>query len=300
MSQGKPVAVTVPVPVAPPPPTVPVAPPDPDVVVPVAPPVPPVGALQAMPTGAPAATQSVMVLISAGVAAVAPRGGIGAVVLVTRMAAIAATVTIGLVLDGLRRSASVISGMGALLTGGFEWQLWQRVCNTVATAQGMPSELVGTPLGVLLPPAPDVELVLASLPFTLVVLLSGGETTRPVIPPVHPVNKVMETTAPSSLRIGGLVPAVVPHQAISHFFLAFVINDLGPLEAAWITPCSMRLEQFRKVVRGIRIAAGGKRNLATCSRASGGGWRGDVQLGGNRSEERRVGKECRSRWSPYH
>ena len=23
-------------------------------------------------------------------------------------------------------------------------------------------------------------------------------------------------------------------------------------------------------------------------------------LGGNRSEERRVGKECRSRWSPYH
>ena len=31
----------------------------------------------------------------------------------------------------------------------------------------------------------------------------------------------------------------------------------------------------------------------------------DVQLaivvgGGNRSEERRVGKECRSRWSPYH
>ena len=25
-----------------------------------------------------------------------------------------------------------------------------------------------------------------------------------------------------------------------------------------------------------------------------------VDLGGGRSEERRVGKECRSRWSPYH
>src|SRR2546425_4119824 len=25
-----------------------------------------------------------------------------------------------------------------------------------------------------------------------------------------------------------------------------------------------------------------------------------VGSGGNRSEERRVGKECRSRWSPYH
>ena len=24
------------------------------------------------------------------------------------------------------------------------------------------------------------------------------------------------------------------------------------------------------------------------------------ELGANRSEERRVGKECRSRWSPYH
>ena len=25
-----------------------------------------------------------------------------------------------------------------------------------------------------------------------------------------------------------------------------------------------------------------------------------VDLGATRSEERRVGKECRSRWSPYH
>ena len=24
------------------------------------------------------------------------------------------------------------------------------------------------------------------------------------------------------------------------------------------------------------------------------------EIGGRRSEERRVGKECRSRWSPYH
>src|SRR3989440_2093073 len=28
--------------------------------------------------------------------------------------------------------------------------------------------------------------------------------------------------------------------------------------------------------------------------------RKDVEAGGIRSEERRVGKECRSRWSPYH
>ena len=31
------------------------------------------------------------------------------------------------------------------------------------------------------------------------------------------------------------------------------------------------------------------------------GWRGDVAVPlAARSEERRVGKECRSRWSPYH
>ena len=28
--------------------------------------------------------------------------------------------------------------------------------------------------------------------------------------------------------------------------------------------------------------------------------RGDGNINGHRSEERRVGKECRSRWSPYH
>ena len=27
---------------------------------------------------------------------------------------------------------------------------------------------------------------------------------------------------------------------------------------------------------------------------------GQSNMEGNRSEERRVGKECRSRWSPYH
>ena len=32
----------------------------------------------------------------------------------------------------------------------------------------------------------------------------------------------------------------------------------------------------------------------------GGAEMGGVEAGGDRSEERRVGKECRSRWSPYH
>src|SRR5256884_6739444 len=29
-------------------------------------------------------------------------------------------------------------------------------------------------------------------------------------------------------------------------------------------------------------------------------WKGQNPIGRRRSEERRVGKECRSRWSPYH
>src|SRR5256885_9650189 len=32
----------------------------------------------------------------------------------------------------------------------------------------------------------------------------------------------------------------------------------------------------------------------------GAGQHGECTLGSGRSEERRVGKECRSRWSPYH
>src|SRR5260363_5906 len=39
---------------------------------------------------------------------------------------------------------------------------------------------------------------------------------------------------------------------------------------------------------------------ASCERRSPGAWRLPLSLIVPRSEERRVGKECRSRWSPYH
>src|SRR5256885_15119322 len=44
----------------------------------------------------------------------------------------------------------------------------------------------------------------------------------------------------------------------------------------------------------LTASAGGIANTGTVA-ASGG-----LQLQASRSEERRVGKECRSRWSPYH
>src|SRR2546422_9192102 len=40
------------------------------------------------------------------------------------------------------------------------------------------------------------------------------------------------------------------------------------------------------------------RRIASELRAT--GFEVTTGVGGNRSEERRVGKECRSRWSPYH
>ena len=43
-------------------------------------------------------------------------------------------------------------------------------------------------------------------------------------------------------------------------------------------------------------AATGWDEVAACE--SGGDW--SINTGNGRSEERRVGKECRSRWSPYH
>src|SRR3712207_7833299 len=47
------------------------------------------------------------------------------------------------------------------------------------------------------------------------------------------------------------------------------------------------------LLRGLRARLGvGRRSL--------GGLRGRGGIGARRSEERRVGKECRSRWSPYH
>ena len=46
----------------------------------------------------------------------------------------------------------------------------------------------------------------------------------------------------------------------------------------------------KKTIEDIQVK--GKRVLVRCDF--------NVPMDENRSEERRVGKECRSRWSPYH
>ena len=52
-----------------------------------------------------------------------------------------------------------------------------------------------------------------------------------------------------------------------------------------------------KIFCGCSTAFGGAPNTHTCPVCT--GMPGSLPVL-NRSEERRVGKECRSRWSPYH
>src|SRR5258706_449483 len=51
---------------------------------------------------------------------------------------------------------------------------------------------------------------------------------------------------------------------------------------------------FEDLCRGPHVPSTGKLKFFKLMKVAGAYWRGD------RSEERRVGKECRSRWSPYH
>src|SRR3712207_866986 len=76
-----------------------------------------------------------------------------------------------------------------------------------------------------------------------------------------------------SLRV---VSDTCPHQAAR--------MSLGCMERMWVSDTPGTMEQSES------------RNVLLCP------WHGfefDLETGG-RSEERRVGKECRSRWSPYH
>ena len=58
------------------------------------------------------------------------------------------------------------------------------------------------------------------------------------------------------------------------------------IKSAMLARDKVRLEALRGV----------KKEFLEAKTAKG----GDGELADDRSEERRVGKECRSRWSPYH
>ena len=57
-------------------------------------------------------------------------------------------------------------------------------------------------------------------------------------------------------------------------------------------------EALPKKAEALRSLPAGTQVFLT--RQPDGSWTGTLSADGTRSEERRVGKECRSRWSPYH
>ena len=97
--------------------------------------------------------------------------------------------------------------------------------------------------------------------------------------------------------------ALDPKEHIDHKILRF----MGPAAAysyialqEAIAQSGLTPEQVSNLRTGIVAGSGGASSssqveLADVLRAS-----GIKRVGTTRSEERRVGKECRSRWSPYH
>src|SRR5437016_9848874 len=64
------------------------------------------------------------------------------------------------------------------------------------------------------------------------------------------------------------------------------------------TESAARLSAKPYPVRGVDVS--GRAQVAECAKTFDAVIHCASSSGGDRSEERRVGKECRSRWSPYH
>ena len=74
-------------------------------------------------------------------------------------------------------------------------------------------------------------------------------------------------------------------------------NRIFPHAALGLAPQDLKYRDERTELRvGARNVF---REFLTVHRGTAGGG-GVTSIGDDRSEERRVGKECRSRWSPYH
>src|SRR2546421_2135851 len=112
----------------------------------------------------------------------------------------------------------------------------------------------------------------------------------------------VQTTGPRP-AIAGDMSAIVRHWAR----LAPEGEALRCGERAWTwAQLAGRVDRLTRALAGLGVQAGQRiavldkndpAHLEVTLAAAQGGF---VSTGINRSEERRVGKECRSRWSPYH
>src|SRR2546426_553541 len=94
------------------------------------------------------------------------------------------------------------------------------------------------------------------------------------------------------------------HEAYLLFFFFFQAEDgIRDYKVTGVQTCALPislLPRFRLVgggdagaVRAVLVDDGGAHVLDSLLELA-------LRIGRDRSEERRVGKECRSRWSPYH
>src|SRR2546425_3839955 len=86
---------------------------------------------------------------------------------------------------------------------------------------------------------------------------------------------------PGCLSCGTRVAPTHPQRAVTGF------AHLGADSPSWSTPMK-KLKMLMTIAAVVLVAAAGARAQFF------------ARDPGVRSEERRVGKECRSRWSPYH
>src|SRR5258708_29898892 len=101
------------------------------------------------------------------------------------------------------------------------------------------------------------------------------------------------------------LPAYVPAHGVTEKLVVMGTHTMADLMNLWIAgfrrfhPQADFLLEARGPLTGATPLTEGRSDLATFSREM---FPSEVEAfrGKHRSEERRVGKECRSRWSPYH
>ena len=105
------------------------------------------------------------------------------------------------------------------------------------------------------------------------------------------------TSPPQAIRVGDTMPDVrwFPGAALNYAEHALAAGESNPERIAVIAVSQTRdrIElTWDHLTLGVRRCAAALRDLGVTA--------GDRVVAYARSEERRVGKECRSRWSPYH
>src|SRR2546422_4169345 len=85
------------------------------------------------------------------------------------------------------------------------------------------------------------------------------------------------------------------------FFFFFQAEDgIRDVAVTGVQTCALPILDRGRLDQAIQTYQQVGRREMPESLAAEGHWRAGWLLYKNRSEERRVGKECRSRWSPYH